>query len=120
MRWLSGIAAAGLVTGCWQGVKGETMVFNCDSLSNGQAYRVTFSESDEGHVEVMSGEQPYRFEEASIGRKETGEGWRRWVTNTSRDGVANSWTELNTKTGALRLIDIDEKVDQKGHCLRVS
>ena len=120
MRWLSVIAAAGLMAGCGQGVKGETMVFNCDSLSNGRVYRVTFSESDEGHVEVMSGEQPYRFEEVSIDRKEAGEGWRRWVTNTSRDGVANSWTELNIKTGALRLIDIDGNIDLQGSCLKLS
>ena len=96
------------------------MVFNCDSLSNGQAYRVSFNESDKGHVEVMSGEQPYRFEEASIDSKEAGEGWRRWITNTSRDGVANSWTELNVKTGALRLIDIDGQINLKGQCLRVN
>lgn len=120
MRWLSLITAAGLITGCGQEVKGGTMVLNCDSLSNGGVYRVTFRKSDAGHVEVMSGEQPYRFEEVSIGRKAAGEGWRRWITNTSRDGVANSWSELNTKTGALRLIDIDGNVELQGSCLRVS
>ena len=120
MRWMSVIATAGLIAGCGQGVKGETIVFNCDPLSNGQIYQVTFRKGDSDHVEVMSGKQPYRFEEVNIDKKEAEEGWRRWITNTSRDGVANSWSELNTKTGALRLIDIDGNVELQGSCFRTS
>ena len=51
----------------------------------------------------------------SIDREEAG---KRWITNTSGDGVAHSWSELNMKIGSLRLIDIDNKVELKGNCFR--
>ena len=75
---------------------------------------MVFRKSDSGHVDVMNGAQPYRLEEVSLDKKEAIESWRRWTTNASRDGVANTWAELNTKTGSLRLIDLDNKVNLKG------
>jgi len=38
MRWLNVFAAAGLITDCGQRVKREEMMFNCDSLNDGEVY----------------------------------------------------------------------------------
>lgn len=111
------VAALGLLGACGSAMNNAPIVFNCDSFNKGQTYRVRLS-PDSNHVDVMWGVQPYQYTEEPMSPEKVQQGWRRWVTNADRKGKANSWTELNTKSGALRHIGINGQVDSLGRCLQ--
>ena len=57
----------------------------------------------------------YRFNEVPVSQEKRQQGWRRWISNAGADGIANSWEELNIKTGEYRYIGINGQVSQ-GQC----
>ena len=115
------IVALGLLTACSQAMSGDPRVFICDSLITGtQKDRVTLMpESQQVDVRnaVPDSNYPdYRFNEVPVSQKKRQQGWRRWITNAGARGNANSWNELNIKTGEYRYIGINGQVESRGQC----
>ena len=101
-------------------MSGDPRVFICDSLLTGtQKDRVTLMPESQ-QVDVRSAVPDlnypaYRFNEVPVSQEKRQQGWRRWISNAGADGIANSWEELNIKTGEYRYIGINGQVSQ-GQC----
>ena len=93
------------------------MVFKCGSLERGTTFLVTLDPST-GRVLVDTGGNTFQFEQELVYQQSAQQGWRRWRTNSDRNGRANSWTELNIHTGAMKDIDYTGRVIPypQGHC----
>ena len=109
------VVALGLLTACGQAMSSGPREFKCDSPSppfdKGQTYSVMFNPSSD-YVDVGQ----YQFTKDTISNEKSQQGWIRWISNTGREGKANSWTELNVKTGELRYIGINGQVELRSRC----
>jgi hypothetical protein len=112
------VFALGVLTACGQAMSSGSMKFRCDSPSppfdKGQTFMVTLNP---GSNVVDVGQ--YQFAEVKVSPEQRRQGWRRWSTNSDRNGKANSWTELNIQTGELRYIGMNEEVELRSHCSQV-
>ena len=111
--------ALGLLAACGQAMSTrELMEFKCNSPSppfeKGQSYTIMLNP---GSNYVAVGQ--YQFGKVSVSQAERQQGWRRWRTNSDRYGNANSWSELNIKTGELRYIGNKGQVELRSRCLQV-
>ena len=94
---------------------GGLMEFKCDSpfppFDKEHSYTVMF-DPDSNYVAVGQ----YQFVKVSVSEEQLQQGLRRWRTNSDRYGTANSWSELNIKTGELRYIGINGQVELRSLC----
>ena len=112
------VVALGLLTACGQAIGSGPTEFKCDSPSppfdKGQIFTIIFNPGS-NYVDVGQ----YQFTKDTVSKAKRQQGWRRWTTNTDRKGKANSWTELNIKTGELRFIGISGQVELRSRCSQV-
>ena len=112
------VVALGLLTACGQAIGSGPTEFKCDSPSppfdKGQIFTIIFNPGS-NFVDVGQ----YQFTKDTVSKAKRQQGWRRWITNTNRAGTANSWNELNIKTGELRYIGINGQVELRSRCLQV-
>ena len=111
--------ALGLLAACGQAMSTRGFIeFKCNSPSppfdKGQSYTVMFNP---GSNYVAVGQ--YQFSKVSLSQAERQQGWRRWRTNSDRYGNANSWSQLNIKTGELRYIGNNGQVELRSRCSQV-
>ena len=112
------VLALGFLTACAQAMSSGPMEFKCDSPSppfdKGQTFMVKLNPVS-NFVDVGQ----YQFAEVNVSPEQRRQGWRRWSTNSDRNGNANSWTELNIQTGELRYIGMNEEVELRSRCSQV-
>jgi len=108
------IVALGLLTACSQAMSSDPRVFICDlpspPFNKGKTSMVTITP---GSNRVAVGQ--YSLYVDTLPKEKRQQGWRRWISNAGADGIANSWEELNIKTGEYRYIGINGQVSQ-GQC----
>lgn len=116
------VISLGLLTACSQAMSGDPRVFICDSFKEGQKDRVTLMPESK-RVDVRdafpnpkNSDGAYLYYEEPVSQEKRQQGWRRWITNAGARGIANSWNELNIKTGEYRYIGINGQVESLGHC----
>ena len=83
-------------------------------FDKGQTYTVILNLGS-NYVDVGQ----YQFSKDTVSKEKLQQGWTRWITNADREGKANSWTELNIKTGELKDIGINGQVELQSLCSQV-
>ncbi len=113
------VVALGLLTACGQAMGSGPIEFKCDSPSppfdKGQTYTVILNPGS-NYVDVGQ----YQFSKDTVSKEKLQQGWTRWITNADREGKANSWTELNIKTGELKDIGINGQVELRSRCSQIT
>ena len=109
------VVALGLLTACSQAMSSDPRVFICDlpspPFNKGKTFMVTITP---GSNRVAVGQ--YSLYVDPLPKEKRQQGWRRWISNAGADGNANSWEELNIKTGEYRYIGINGQVESRGQC----
>ena len=87
-------ASVGAVAAC-------PTTFKCKEQGGSRSYLITL-DPNTGRVWLDVDGNTFQFETELVRHERWQQGWRRWPSNFDRLGNANSWTELNVQTGALR------------------
>ena len=87
-------ASVGAVAAC-------PTTFKCKEQRGSRSYLITL-DPNTGRVWLDVDGNTFQFETELVRHERWQQGWRRWPSNFDRLGNANSWTELNVQTGALR------------------
>ena len=115
---LIAVFTLGLLTACGSAISSGPTEFKCDAPSppfpKGQTYTIIFN-PESNYVKVGQ----YQFTKEIVSNEKYQQGWRRWATNSDREGTPNSWTELNINTGDLIDIGIDSQAGTPSRCSRV-
>lgn len=112
------IIAFALLTACGPAISSGPTKFKCDSPSppfpEGESFTIILN-PELNYVEVGQ----YQFAKELVTKEKYQQGWRRWATNSDREGKANSWNELNINTGELIDIGIDGQIEPSSRCSRM-